>query len=112
MSETGKLDVRVRYPEDGDKLDDHKVARDETVGSFKSRVLVAFDLKEGVDDKGELITFGLFHEQVALKDPETRKMLGRQGVEPSENLDVRAFLADQRDKFGRAVRELGITMGQ
>lgn len=71
MSETGKLDVRVRYPKDGDKLDDHKVGRDETVGSFKSRVLVAFDLKEGVDEKGELVTFGLFHEQVALKDPET-----------------------------------------
>jgi hypothetical protein len=71
MSQAGKIDVRVRYPEDDDKLHDHKVDRDETVGSFKSRVLVAFDLKDGVDDKGELITYGLFHEHTALKDPET-----------------------------------------
>ncbi|UGA42173.1 hypothetical protein HU230_0028220 [Bradyrhizobium quebecense] len=71
MSEAGKIDVKVRYPEDDDKLHDHKVHRDETLGSFKSRVLVAFGLTEGVDEKGELITFGLFHEHKALKEPET-----------------------------------------
>ncbi|WP_316200598.1 MULTISPECIES: hypothetical protein [unclassified Bradyrhizobium] len=71
MSEAGKIDVKVRYPEDDDKLHDHKVHRDESVGSFKSRVLVAFGLTEGTDEKGELITFGLFHEHKALRDPET-----------------------------------------
>jgi tripartite-type tricarboxylate transporter receptor subunit TctC len=48
----------------------------------------------------------------ALNEPALREAMGRQGVEPSENQDVRAFLADQYAKFGRAVHELGITMGQ
>ena len=48
----------------------------------------------------------------ALQDPALRETLARQGVEQSESQDVRAFLTDQRDKFGRAVRTLGITMGQ
>ena len=48
----------------------------------------------------------------ALKDPALREALGRQGVEPSENQDVRAFLTEESAKFGRVVRELGITMGQ
>jgi tripartite-type tricarboxylate transporter receptor subunit TctC len=46
----------------------------------------------------------------ALGDPKIRAMLATQGVEPSETQDVKAFLADERDKFGRVVRELGITM--
>lgn len=48
----------------------------------------------------------------ALKDPALREAMGRQGVEPSETQDVRAFLTNEYTKFGRAVRELGITMGQ
>jgi tripartite-type tricarboxylate transporter receptor subunit TctC len=48
----------------------------------------------------------------ALKDPRLREVMARQGVEPSETQDVRAFLTEQRDKFGRAVRTLGISMGQ
>jgi tripartite-type tricarboxylate transporter receptor subunit TctC len=48
----------------------------------------------------------------ALADPALRAAMGRQGVEPSESQDVRAFLTDEYAKFGRAVHELGITMGQ
>ena len=48
----------------------------------------------------------------ALKDPAFRAALERQGVNPSERQDVRAFLTEESAKFGRVVRELGITMGQ
>jgi len=48
----------------------------------------------------------------ALDDPQLRTMLATQGVEPSDTQDVKAFLASERDKFGRVVRELGITMEQ
>ena len=48
----------------------------------------------------------------ALADPKTREALAAQGVEPSENQDVKAFLTHERDAFGRAVHELGITVGQ
>jgi tripartite-type tricarboxylate transporter receptor subunit TctC len=48
----------------------------------------------------------------ALSDPALREAMARQGVEPGESPDVRAFLVDQSAKFGRAVHELGITMGQ
>ena len=43
-------------------------------------------------------------------DPQVRAVLSAQGVEPSPTQDVRAFLADERDKFGKVVRDLGITM--
>jgi tripartite-type tricarboxylate transporter receptor subunit TctC len=48
----------------------------------------------------------------ALSDPKTREALALQGVEPSDTQDVHAFLTRERDAFGRAVRALGITMGQ
>ena len=48
----------------------------------------------------------------AIADPATSAALARQGVEPSATQNVRAFLETERDKFGRAVRELNITMGQ
>mgnify|MGYP003330346609 CR=1 FL=1 len=38
--------------------------------------------------------------------------LAKQGVEPSDTQDVRAFLNRERAAFGRAVRELGITIGE
>jgi tripartite-type tricarboxylate transporter receptor subunit TctC len=46
----------------------------------------------------------------ALADPQVRASLGAQGVEPSQTQDVRAFLARERAKFGRVVRELAIAM--
>ena len=48
----------------------------------------------------------------ALDDPKTREALGKQGVEPSPTQDVRAFLVKERNAFGRAVRELGLQMGE
>ncbi len=48
----------------------------------------------------------------ALDDPKTREAMARQGVEKSDTQDVRNFLKRESDAFGRAVRELGIQMGQ
>jgi tripartite-type tricarboxylate transporter receptor subunit TctC len=48
----------------------------------------------------------------ALDDPTLHKALTLQGVERSTSQDVRAFLASERDKLGRVVRALNITMGQ
>jgi tripartite-type tricarboxylate transporter receptor subunit TctC len=49
---------------------------------------------------------------LALKDPKVVSVLAAQGVEPSETQDVRAFLTAEREKFGRVVHDLGITMEQ
>jgi tripartite-type tricarboxylate transporter receptor subunit TctC len=46
----------------------------------------------------------------ALADPKVRELYLAQGVEASPSQDVKAFLARERDNFGRAVRDLGITM--
>ena len=56
----------------------------------------------------------LIHKETlrALDDPENARGAGRQGVERSESQDVRAFLVKERDAFGRAVRELGLQMGE
>jgi tripartite-type tricarboxylate transporter receptor subunit TctC len=48
----------------------------------------------------------------ALDDPKVEAALARQGVQRSKSQDVRAFLMRESEAFGRAVRELGITMGQ
>jgi tripartite-type tricarboxylate transporter receptor subunit TctC len=48
----------------------------------------------------------------AIDDPKTSEALAKQGVERSKSQDVRAFLLRERENFGRAVRELGISMGQ
>ena len=47
---------------------------------------------------------------LALADPKIRELYAAQGVEASPTQDVRAFLARERDNFGRVVRDLGITM--
>jgi tripartite-type tricarboxylate transporter receptor subunit TctC len=47
----------------------------------------------------------------ALDDPTIRKALAIQGVEKSDDQDVRTFLTHERDKFGRVVRALDISMG-
>jgi tripartite-type tricarboxylate transporter receptor subunit TctC len=47
---------------------------------------------------------------LALDDPKVRELYLAQGVEASQTQDVKAFLAKERDNFGRAVRSLGITM--
>jgi tripartite-type tricarboxylate transporter receptor subunit TctC len=47
---------------------------------------------------------------LALADAKVRELYAAQGVEASPTQDVRAFLAKERDNFGRVVRDLGITM--
>ncbi len=47
---------------------------------------------------------------LALADPKVREIYSSQGVEPSQTQDVKAFLAHERDAFGRVVREIGISM--
>jgi|GEM_PF-1068941 len=69
MSHGTKINISVDYPPTGDKLEDHAADRNETVGALKGRVLVAFSLKEGVDDKGQLLTYVLFHGRAPLVDP-------------------------------------------
>jgi tripartite-type tricarboxylate transporter receptor subunit TctC len=46
----------------------------------------------------------------ALADPKVRELYTAQGVEASPTQDVKAFLARERDDYGRVVRDLGITM--
>jgi len=48
--------------------------------------------------------------ELALDDPKVRELYIAQGVEVSPSQDVKAFLAKERDNFGRVVRSLGITM--
>ena len=47
---------------------------------------------------------------LALADPKVRELYATQGVEASATQEVKAFLAKERDNFGRVVRDLGITM--
>lgn len=47
---------------------------------------------------------------LALADPKVREMYVTQGVEPAPADDPRAFLAREREAYGRAVRDTGITM--
>jgi tripartite-type tricarboxylate transporter receptor subunit TctC len=47
---------------------------------------------------------------LALADPKVRELYVVQGIEKGPTQDVRAFLAKERDNFGRVVRDLGITM--
>jgi tripartite-type tricarboxylate transporter receptor subunit TctC len=47
---------------------------------------------------------------LALDDRKVRELYAAQGVEMSPTQDVQAFLAKERDNFGRVVRDLGITM--
>lgn len=48
----------------------------------------------------------------ALDDPKVREVLSGQGIEPQSNQGMDGFVAKERDKFGRLVRDLGITMEQ
>jgi tripartite-type tricarboxylate transporter receptor subunit TctC len=47
---------------------------------------------------------------LALADPKLREMFAAQGVEPSPIADAKLFLANERNKFGRVIRDLGIRM--
>jgi tripartite-type tricarboxylate transporter receptor subunit TctC len=87
-----------------------------TVPTFKEQGVADFDLDSWnvlLAPKGTpaAIVALLKQETVAaLNDPQVRASLSSQGVEPSRTQDVHAFLAREREKFGRIVRELGITL--
>jgi tripartite-type tricarboxylate transporter receptor subunit TctC len=46
----------------------------------------------------------------ATADPKIREVFAALGVEPSATQDVKAFLAQEREKYGRVLRELAIKM--
>jgi tripartite-type tricarboxylate transporter receptor subunit TctC len=86
------------------------------VPTFKEQGVADFDLDSWsvlLAPKGtpaEIVALLKQETVAALSDPQVRASLGSQGVEPSPTQDVRAFLAREREKFGRIVRELGIKM--
>jgi tripartite-type tricarboxylate transporter receptor subunit TctC len=87
------------------------------VPTFKEAGVPEFDLASWtvmLAPKGtpaDILTLVRKETLQALDEPATRAALAKQGVEKSDNQDVRAFLKAEHDKFGRAVRELGIKMG-
>jgi tripartite-type tricarboxylate transporter receptor subunit TctC len=87
-----------------------------TVPTFKEAGVADFDLDSWtvlLAPKGtpaEIIALLKQETMTALADPKVRATLSSQGVEPSQTQDVKAFLAREREKFGRIVRELGITI--
>ena len=88
------------------------------VPTFKEAGVPEFDLASWtvmLAPKGtptEIVTLLRTETLRALADPKMREVLAAQGVEKSQNQDVRAFLTRERDTFGHAVRALGITVGQ
>jgi tripartite-type tricarboxylate transporter receptor subunit TctC len=88
------------------------------VPTFKEAGVPEFDLASWtvmLAPKGtptEIVTLLRRETLRVLADPKVREALAAQGVEKSENQDVRAFLTRERDTFGRALRTLGIAMGQ
>jgi tripartite-type tricarboxylate transporter receptor subunit TctC len=58
----------------------------------------------------DILTLLRQETMLALADPKVRELYAAQGVEASATQDVKAFLARERDNFGRVVRDLGITM--
>jgi tripartite-type tricarboxylate transporter receptor subunit TctC len=89
-----------------------------TVPTFKEGGVPEFDLASWtvmLAPKGtsaEIVARIRKETLAALDDPKTREALTRQGVEKSPSQDVRAFLVKERNAFGRAVRELGLQMGE
>jgi putative tricarboxylic transport membrane protein len=88
------------------------------VPTFKEAGVPEFDLASWTvmlapkDTPAEIVARLRSETLLALSDPRLREALALQGVEPSDTQDVRTFLTRERDAFGRAVRALGITMGQ
>lgn len=88
------------------------------VPTFKEAGVPEFDLASWtvmLAPKGtpaEILALVRKETLAALDDPKTREALAKQGVEKSPSQDVRAFLISERNAFGRAVRELGLQMGE
>ena len=88
------------------------------VPTFKEAGVPEFDLASWnvmLAPKGtpaEIIAIVRKETLAALDEPKTREALAKQGVEKSPGQDVRAFLIKEHNAFGRAVRELGLQMGE
>jgi tripartite-type tricarboxylate transporter receptor subunit TctC len=86
------------------------------VPTFKEAGLADFELASWnvlLAPKGtpaEVVAILKRETAAALGDSQVRALLAAQGVEPSPTADTRGFLASERDKFGKVVRELGIMM--
>jgi tripartite-type tricarboxylate transporter receptor subunit TctC len=86
------------------------------VPTFKEAGLADFELASWnvfLAPKGTPVeTVALLKREAAaaLADPAIRATLAAQGVEPAPSQDVRAFLAEERQKFGRVVRALNIKL--
>lgn len=65
--EPKKLEVNVRYPAAAKPFIDPKADPQETLASFKARVLDAFQLKE-TQDQNQSVLYFLYHEDVKLED--------------------------------------------
>jgi tripartite-type tricarboxylate transporter receptor subunit TctC len=86
------------------------------VPTFKEAGLTDFDLASWtvfMAPKGtpaDIVALLKQETMRALDDPKIQAALTAQGVEPSATQDVKAFLANERAKFGRVVHDLGVTM--
>ena len=89
-----------------------------SVPTFKEAGVSGFDLASWnvlLAPKGtptEVLALLRRETALALDDPKLRELYAAQGVDMPAVPDVKAFLAKERDNFGRVVRELGITMEQ
>jgi tripartite-type tricarboxylate transporter receptor subunit TctC len=97
---------------------DARSAAAPNIPTFKEAGVPEFDLASWTvmlapkGTLGEILTVLRRETLAALDDPKVGAALARQGVERSKSQDVRAFLSRESEAFGRAVRALGITMGQ
>jgi tripartite-type tricarboxylate transporter receptor subunit TctC len=95
---------------------DHRSSALPDVPTFKEAGVTDFDLDSWTTllaPKGtptDIIALLKGETDLALSDPQIRAYLASQGVEPSPKEDARVFLARERDKFARVIRELNITM--
>jgi tripartite-type tricarboxylate transporter receptor subunit TctC len=86
------------------------------VPTFKEAGMTDFELASWnvlMAPKGtpaDVLTLLREETKLALADPKVRELYAAQGIEAGPTQDVKAFLAKQRDDFGRVVRDLGITM--
>src|SRR5439155_10121604 len=64
-----KLKILVHYPAAEEPFKDDHASPTETVGQLKVRVLAAFGLVEETTPEGNIVTYVLYHEKMALEDP-------------------------------------------
>ena len=95
---------------------DHRSSALPNVPTFREAGMSDFDLDSWtafLAPKGtpaDVVALLKQETDLALKDPQLQTYLAAQGVEPNAMQDVRTFLAREREKFSRVIRELGITM--